>query len=315
MTSKLGFIRGLAAVFVLSLTGCSSVPTVSRFDISSTLPAEVELSSVPFYAQTSDQCGPAALATVLHHAGVARRLEEIQADVYVPQRQGSLQLEMLGGTRRAGVLPYVLKTQAQAVWQEVAAGHPVVVLQNLRWEWLPLWHYAVVVGYDTKAHTVTLRSGDEKRLIMSLEDFTSSWAKASYWAFVALPTDQLPATASATDFVQAAITLERVSPLQAMQAYETALRAWPGNLEAQLALGNSYYRQDNLQAAQTHYAQATRDHPNAGDAWNNLAQVLFDTKQWEAAQDAIAQAIALGGPRMAHYQTTQDAITTRQQAP
>lgn len=303
---------GVAAALVLNVSGCASlsvpVPATDSLAISSALPADVELSTVAFYPQTQDQCGPAALATVLHHAGIERSLEQLQADVYVPQRQGSLQLEMLGGARRAGVLPYLLKPEPQALWQEVAAGHPVVVLQNLRWDWLPLWHYAVVVGYDKTAHTVLLRSGDEKRLIMSVADFESSWAKAKHWAFVALPTDQLPATANPTDYVQAAITLERVAPIQAVQAYQTALRAWPGQLEARLALGNSYYKQHDLDMARAQYEQATRDHPEAGDAWNNLAQVLSDTAQWEAARDAIAKAVALGGTRLERYKATQVAI-------
>jgi len=311
--SKLGVMSGLAATLVLSVSGCASVPAVNSLAINSARPPRVELSDVAFYSQTQDQCGPAALATVLHHAGVERGLQQLQADVYVPQRQGSLPLEMLGAVRRAGALPYLLKAEPQALWEEVAAGHPVIVLQNLRWDWLPVWHYAVVVGYDVEANTVILRSGDEKRLIMSVADFTSSWAKAKYWAFVALPTDQLPATASAAEFVQAVITLERVSPMQAMQAYETALQAWPDNLEAQLALGNRYYKQHDLQTAQTHYEQATRDHPTSGDAWNNLAQVLSERQQWEAARDAIANALALGGPRLERYQATQMSIDSRRE--
>jgi Flp pilus assembly protein TadD len=295
---------GLVLALALGLSGCASVPSTQSFDTSSQLPAEVELTQVAFYPQTQDQCGPAALATVLHHAGVERSLEQLAADVYVPQRQGSLPLEMLGGARRAGVVPYVLKSQPQALWQEVAAGHPVVVLQNLRWDWLPLWHYAVVVGYDQTAGTVTLRSGDEKRLTMPVSEFMQSWAKAKQWAFVALPPDQLPATASATEYVQAAITLERVAPTQAMQAYQTALQAWPDHLEARLALGNSYYQQRDLQAAQRHYELATTYHPNAADAWNNLAQVLYETDQEANAHAAMAKALALGGPRLERYKLT-----------
>jgi len=191
VVSKSGRICGLAVVLVLNLSGCATAPSVSSFNTGTLLPADVELTEVAFYPQTQDQCGPAALATVLHHAGVARNLEQLRADVYVPQRQGSLPLEMLGGARRAGVVPYVLKGEPQALWQEVAAGHPVVVLQ--------------------------------------------SWDRAKQWAFVALPPDQLPATASAAEFVQAAITLERVAPEQAAQAYRTALQRWPQNLEARLA--------------------------------------------------------------------------------
>ena len=132
-------------------------------------------------------------------------------------------------------------------------------------------------------------------------------------AFVALPPDQLPATASAAEFVQAAITLERVAPEQAAQAYRTALQRWPQNLEARLALGNRDYQRRDVQAAQTHYEQATRDHPEAADAWNNLAQVLYETHQWEAASQAIAQAVAIGGPRLERYKTTQRAITQQRE--
>ena len=102
-----GLAHGLVVALALSLLGCASAPPVKGFEPSSQLPVDVELSHIAFYPQTQDQCGPAALATVLEHAGVVRTLQQLEADVYVPQRQGSLQLEMLGGARRAGVLPYL----------------------------------------------------------------------------------------------------------------------------------------------------------------------------------------------------------------
>ncbi len=308
MGSKRQRINGFAAVIVLSVSGCASVVSLRGFDASDQLPAAIELADVAFYPQTQNQCGPAALATVLHRAGVERTMYQLEADVYVPQRRGSLPLEMLGAARRAGVVPYVLQGDLHALWQEVAAGHPVVVLQNLRWDWLPLWHYAVLVGYDQSAGTVILRSGEVKRLLMSVTDFEQRWRKANHWAFVALPPDQLPATASAAKFVEAVITLERIAPTQAMQAYKTALQTWPNHLKAQLALGNSYYQQRHLQDAQTQYQQATVDHPDATDAWNNLALVLFETTQLAQARAAIAKAVALGGPRSDHYKSTQIAI-------
>ncbi len=303
-----GLAHGLVVALALSLLGCASAPPVKGFEPSSQLPVDVELSHIAFYPQTQDQCGPAALATVLEHAGVVRTLQQLEADVYVPQRQGSLQLEMLGGARRAGVLPYLLQGELQAVWQEVAAGHPVVVLQNVRWDWWPVWHYAVVVGYDQVASTVTLRSGDEKRLVMPVADFAQSWALAQRWAFVALPPDQLPVTATADAFVQAAITLERVAPIQAAQAYQTALQAWPDHLGARLALGNSHYRAHDLQTAQMHYERATLDHPEAADAWNNLAQVLYETHQRAHARVAVGKAVAIGGERLDRYKATQRMI-------
>lgn len=41
----------------------------------------------------------------------------------------------------------------------LAAGHPVVVLQNLRLGRAARWHHAVAVGYDLRRHEVVLRSG------------------------------------------------------------------------------------------------------------------------------------------------------------
>ena len=218
----------LLASVMLITEGCATAPSAPSA-------ATVELTHVAFYPQTQDQCGPAALATVLHDAGYKRTLAQLEADVYLPMRRGSLQFEMLSGARRAGALAYVLPASMDALQQELAAGHPVVVLQNLRWDWLPLWHYAVVVGYDRVADTVILRSGDEPRSVMSTQAFEASWAKAQHWAFVALAPDRLPATATPDAYVQAAISLERVAPASAMLAYQTALAAWPDHTQAREA--------------------------------------------------------------------------------
>ena len=293
------------AAVLLWLTGCA---TLSRSDYGSgapqSLPVRVELTDVPFHPQDRYQCGPAALATVLGSAGIARTPRQLEDDVYLPQRQGSLQIEMLGATRRAGLLPYRLEAQSGALLQEVAAGHPVVVLQNLRFDFLPQWHYAVVVGYDLAEREIVLRSGGEKRLVMGVEAFDRSWEKGGRWAFVAVPPDQLPATAREADYVAAAADLERVSPAEGRQAYLTALAAWPGNLFARLALGNAAYRQRQLDAALAEYRRATVDHPEAADAWNNLAQVLHESGKPREAREAATRAVAIGGPRLEIYEST-----------
>ncbi|WP_137895596.1 PA2778 family cysteine peptidase [Ramlibacter sp. 2FC] len=297
--------RWCAAALWLCLAGCATLPRPDYgAGLTPTLPARVEWADVAFFPQDEYQCGPAALATVLDRAGVKRQPQQLVDEVYVPQRQGSLQPEMLGATRRAGLLPYRLEAQPNALLREVAAGHPVVVLQNLRFDVWPQWHYAVVVGYDLDAGVVVLRSGTEKRLLMPISEFDRSWAKAERWAFVALPPERLPATAREADYVAAAANLERVSPAPARRAYQTALAAWPRNLFARMALGNAAYRQGQLGQAEAAYRQATLDHPQAADAWNNLAQVLHETKRLAQAREAAQRAVALGGPRLAIYEAT-----------
>ena len=114
-------VWGLRALLVtaVSLSGCASLPDPGyESALPAALPQRVELVAVPFHPQQDYQCGPAALATVLGHAGVARTPEQLVAEVYLPQRQGSLQLEMLGATRRAGLLPYRLEGTPQALLAE-----------------------------------------------------------------------------------------------------------------------------------------------------------------------------------------------------
>lgn len=304
-SSLWGWRAWCALVLWLGLAGCA---TLSRPDYGAglvpPLPQRMELAEVAFFPQDEYQCGPAALATLLDSAGVKRQPQQLVDEVYLPQRQGSLQPELLGAARRAGVLPYPLQAQPHALLREVAAGHPVLVLQNLRFDLLPQWHYAVVVGYDLAEGIIVLRSGTERRLVMRIDDFDRSWAKAERWAFVALPPDRLPATAREADFVAAAANLERVSPAHARSAYQTALAAWPRNLFARIGLGNAAYRLRQLDQAEAAYRQATVDHPEAGDAWNNLAQVLHETRRLAQAREAAQRAVALGGPRLATYEST-----------
>jgi tetratricopeptide (TPR) repeat protein len=184
-----------------------------------------------------------------------------------------------------------------------------VVLQNLAFSFAPVWHYAVVVGYDLPREEIVLRSGTTRRLEMRLSTFERVWARGGHWAMVALPPQRLPVTAAADTYVAAVVALERLDAAAARQAYAAALARWPDHLLAEIGLGNTAYAARDLAAAEAAYRRATNDHPQAADAWNNLAQVLFELRRTDEAQSAAERAVALGGPRLASYQATLKAIT------
>lgn len=302
--------RCLAAAGALALAACASLPPGDWGNpATDPLPERAERQDAPFHPQEDYQCGPAALATALGSAGIRRGPEELAGEVYIPARQGSLQPEMLAAARRSGAVAYRLAPAPRALLKELAAGHPVVVLQNLRFDWAPQWHYAVAVGYDLPAQQLALHSGREQRLVMDLGDFDRSWAKSGRWAFVALPPDRLPATADEAQYVAAAVALERVAPTAAEAAYRTALGAWPRNLIARIGLGNTAYRRGDMAAAETAFRRAATEHPESGDAWNNLAQVLHERGKTAAAREAAERAVAIGGPRLPIYQRTLEAVS------
>lgn len=300
---------GIFLPLVLGLSGCALLPSSGPNEgFAPDLPQSVELIEVPFFPQEAYQCGPAALATVMNFTGAARTPEQLTDEVYLPQRQGSLQAEMLAATRRAGLIAYRLSPNLQVLFTEIAGGHPVVVLQNQLFDFLPRWHYAVVVGYDRSSAEVILRSGTQKRRIETLRGFERSWAKAGKWAFVALPAGQLPATAEEEQYLLAAVSLERATPQAAHDAYAAALTKWPHNLVAQIGLGNIAYSSHRLLEAEAQYRQATLDHPDSADAWNNLAQTLHELGRNEEALSDAEHAISIGGARQETYRATLQSI-------
>ncbi|MCL1486359.1 MAG: PA2778 family cysteine peptidase [Marinobacter sp.] len=117
---------------------------------------------MPFHPQEQYQCGPASLAMMLNAQGVSAAPDELIDRVYLPERQGALQVEMVAAARQYGMLVYPLDPDLTSVLTEVSAGHPVLVLQNLRFNWWPQWHFAVVIGFDSAQEALILHTGTEK---------------------------------------------------------------------------------------------------------------------------------------------------------
>lgn len=296
----------MAALACALLLGCAT-PQVSQLQDKATLglPSQAQLAGVPFFAQKEYECGPAALAMVLAQAGVSVSPEALVEQVYLPARKGSLQVEMQAATRQRGLLAYTLQPTVRVLLQELAAGHAVLVFQNVSLPIYPVWHYAVAIAYDLNRNTITLHSGETERMEMSLFTFERTWARGNYWAMLALPPDQLPASADAAGMVRSLAVLETQQPLVARTGYRTALTRWPQQPGLLFGLGNTEYALGDQEAAATAYQAAVQTQPDFADAWNNLAQTRFDLGQMQAARDAAAHAVALGGMRAAQYRQLQ----------
>ncbi len=209
-------------------------------------------------------------------------------DVYAPGLRGSLQPELLGATRRHGFIPYVIEPEAEALGAELAAQRPVLVLQNLGLDRVPVWHYAVVVGFD--GGDVILRSGTEQRRIEQGPRFLRSWQRGANWAFVALPPGELPATAKSGAYVRALAGAEPLlGAAAAERSYRAALERWPGDELVLFAAAGQRHAAGDLGGATTLYRQLLAAAPQHAAARNNLANVLAERG---CAADALAEARA-----------------------
>jgi hypothetical protein len=307
----------LAFGLALGLAGCVSLPQSDALRAAppKDLPPRVELTQVPFYRQDDFLCGPAALAMVFNAAGMRADVESITPIVYLPGRQGSLQAEMLGATRRSGLLAYPLAPRLEDLLRELAAGTPVVVLLNLSFRFAPVWHYAVVVGYDLERRQLVVRSGAHAREEWSFGFLEFLWRDANHWSMLALPPARLPATAREDELGAAVAALEHAGrPREAREAYRALLARWPASLVGLIGLGNTEYALGDRAAAERAFRRAAEAHPSSAAALNNLAQVLLELGRLAEAEQAARAAVALGGPLQAEAEKTLDSITQRRGA-
>ena len=261
----------------LWLSGCASTPqTRSLLDNPpTTLPSRVELTDTPFFPQEKYQCGPAALATVLVPLGKDVTPDDLVDEVYIPAREGSLQTEMRASIRKRGLLAVQLPGSLDALLREISDGRPVLVLQNLTFNWYPRWHYAVVMGYDLDERELVLRSGTTRRWVTPLSVFERTWARGQHWAIVAVPPGEVPATAERLEMLKATSALEQTGdPALALQSYRAVVERWPGDALARFSLANALMGTADTIAAELHYRRAIALNPEFAEAWNNLAYAL-----------------------------------------
>jgi len=306
--------RLIAGVFAFAcaalLHGCASFTPQTK-SLAESRPAGVpgarELTEVPFFAQNDYQCGPASLAMAMVAAGVKVTPDELVPEVYLPERKGSLQVEMLAAARRHGLVSYQLAPSYADVIREIAAGTPVIVLQNLGIK--EGWHYAVAIGYDWDNGMLQLRSGLNERQELPFAMNEMVWRRSGYWAMVVVPPERIPASADEQRWLAAVAALERTGQSAAARsAYRTFLERWPANVNAAIGLANAHHALGELREAEAVLREAALRAPDSVVVLNNLAQTLADQGRYSEALPYAERAVATGGPHADAASQTRNTI-------
>jgi len=299
---------------VLLLAGCGSLipQTVAlRTDWPAGVPRQVELAQVPFFPQDEYQCGPAALATAMNFSGTRISPEALVREVWLPSRRGSLQLEMLATPRRHGLVSYRIEPRYADLLREVAAGNPVVVLQDVGMM-LPEWHYAVVNGFDYESGTILLRSGLQPRQEMPFSYFERTWLAGDYWAMVVTAPDRIAATATEERWLEALLGLARGGDADAtVKGYRAALARWPDSLPSAVGLANQLHARGSLEEAAGVLRTALQRFPQSVILVNNLAQTLSDQGRNREALALIRKAEDPQSPFAGEVRATRQLIEER----
>ncbi|NNF99538.1 MAG: PA2778 family cysteine peptidase [Desulfobacteraceae bacterium] len=293
---------------VLCITGCGMFNPNLNYRALPVAQRQAAVQAVPFFAQERYQCGPAGLAMLLNWSGVEADAADLVPLVFTPDKKGSLQPALVAAARQHGRLAYAFNG-VDPLLKELAAGYPVIVLQNLGLKWIPKWHYAVVLGYDLENGHVTLHSGTTANKTTDWRVFIRTWKRGQYWGLLALPPGELPASASQESYLKSVLGLEQVSNWDgAARAYEAALVKWENSLGALMGLGNSRFAAGDKDGAETAFRSAAQSFPENTAVLNNLAYVLAKQGKFEDALDIIRRAGDIGGPLAPVVRQTHDEI-------
>ena len=259
------------ALLLAGLAACST----HRLQEAEAARSRVEIARTPFFPQTDHHCGPAALATILAASGADTTPAALTNEVYLPKRRGSLQAELLASARRHARVAYVLDPSLASLLAELERGQPVLVLQNFGLASLPLWHYAVVIGYDRERDAFLLRSGRHEKQQLAAARYLGTWRRAGNWGVIALRPGELPADGTALRFLTAVDALDAQGHHEvAMPSYESAVQRWPEESLAWFALGNNRAALGLNSAAESAYREVLQRDAGYLPALNNLALLM-----------------------------------------
>lgn len=117
-----------------------------------------------------------------------------------------------------------------------------------------------------------------------------SKSKSTRGRDAAIPYPEVP-DATAEEWCDLAIELERESPIEAQAAYRHAIEQDPTSVMAHINLGCLLHAAGNLSAAERHYRKALKCADDHALAWYNLGVLLEDRQRVSEALPAYERAI------------------------
>lgn len=254
---------------------------------------------VPFVPPRTDMCASTSIemvssywqATTSYTPSLSVR--ELDGRTLIPEKKGTLQVELVATARANGLIVYPLEPTFEALFAELAEHHPVIVLVNRGLSWYPLWHYVPVNGYDGEKRTILTHFSDQSNEEIPIETFGALWKRSDNWGVVLLPPEHLPASASPKTFLRAVYAFEKAGMKDgAIRAYRSALLRWPEDADIRFALANAYYHAKHLSEAEESYRKLLMITPSHPLALNNLALLLCETGKSEEALKLLEQAVS-----------------------
>lgn len=275
------------SLMVLGLGACATTATTFATDQAEFQAAHLaeKRIAVPLIVQAKAQCGPATLTMALKHIEPGVLLEAITAMSFTPKAEGSFQNDILSATRRAGYTPYPIQSVGQLI-AAVVNDLPVVVFQNLGFWWSPVWHYALIVGYQEDPPNFLLHTGDQAYQRVGLAQFLKTWDRGDRWAYVMTAPETIPPMASLEQALEnAAVFSRRGQNPQSLKVYRSTADRFLSSFQAYAGLGLELAALGRTAEAIKAFERAIQLRPKHPGLYYNLAALYHRQNQRKKFED------------------------------
>lgn len=279
----------MKSLFLLLFLACVSCAT--RTPVTDKLQDKEELSfsikDVPVIKQDDYHCGPATLAMVMQFHGGKHSPAELASGLFHKKLKGSFFPGMKARARLEGMMVLEINDLKNA-FEEVRAGHPVIVLQNNGIKFFPRWHFAVLRGMNFEGPDVVLNDGNEKENVEDMRLFERSFILGGRRALVVLPPGKLAKTSGELEHVEAALMLESLGKNhEASKSYLSILKRWPLSQVATIGAANTLYAIGEKRRAME-VLKIASNKLSSKVIWHNLATIQDELGlRKEAAKSAV----------------------------
>lgn len=163
----------LVLILVFSCAGCLQRPAFQP--VQDSFPRAVRL-QVPFVPQTKvNDCGPAALASVLAFHGRHVALDEVTRRVFTPGLGRSLLPDMENHARSLGFTTRSGRGDLDMVRAMIDSGGPVILMLDMGTKMFSQGHYVVVYGYDPGG--LLMHVGTSGDMFLPNRDLLDRWER------------------------------------------------------------------------------------------------------------------------------------------
>lgn len=271
------------------------------------------IQNVPFYKQTPNTCGPAALASILEYWNVDFEPADLLQTVYSPSLPGSLDFELSYYARKFDLWSKYYQANFPDLKEKIKQGIPLIVIQKESPQ-PKNYHYIVVFGFDDQEEKIIAHIGRKPNVRISYDKFLKNWEKADFGTLLICLPEKVTWTLDPPGLIYLGYLLEKRGLLdKACDIYLKAISLEPESKIAYFNLGNVYFKMNEFKRAEEAFKAAIELDANFADAYNNLACVyLSENRNLGYAEFLVQKALELN-PLEEYYLDTLNQIKQRSQ--